>query len=245
MKNKLYLSIGMPRAGSGWYYNLMHDLVVAGGGKDAREIRRRFLLQPVLTEINCNISVLSTPRVLLAIMPVLLGNSYVIKAHAGPGSLASRLMRAGWVKATYIYRDPRDALLSAFEYGERMRKKGGTNAFSGLESIEDAIGFMKAYVRISDAWLAREDVLHVRYEDLLENYQREAERLVDFLALDIEQKRLDAVLDKYRPGTQGQGKKGLHFVKGKTRRFMKVFSPAQIAMCEEAFGDYLRRRGYA
>lgn len=49
-----YVSAGMPRAGSGWFYNIMHDLVVAMGGEDAREIRRRFLLQPILTEINCS-----------------------------------------------------------------------------------------------------------------------------------------------------------------------------------------------
>ena len=26
----LIVSVGMPRAGSGWHYNLIHDLVVAG-----------------------------------------------------------------------------------------------------------------------------------------------------------------------------------------------------------------------
>ena len=35
----MILSVGMPRAGSGWYYNLTQDLVKASGGEDARIIR--------------------------------------------------------------------------------------------------------------------------------------------------------------------------------------------------------------
>ena len=35
----LILSVGMPRAGSGWYYNLTHDLIVSSGGQDARQVR--------------------------------------------------------------------------------------------------------------------------------------------------------------------------------------------------------------
>jgi hypothetical protein len=31
----LVLSAGMPRAGSGWFYNLTHDLLLANGAQDA------------------------------------------------------------------------------------------------------------------------------------------------------------------------------------------------------------------
>ena len=62
----IILSVGMPRAGSGWYYNLTHDLVTATGGQDARQIRQRYHLESILTEVNCNIGAL-TPRRLVAI----------------------------------------------------------------------------------------------------------------------------------------------------------------------------------
>ena len=35
----IVLSVGMPRAGSGWHYNLIHDLMKTAGATDAREIR--------------------------------------------------------------------------------------------------------------------------------------------------------------------------------------------------------------
>jgi len=37
----IVLSVGMPRAGSGWHYNLVHDLMKTTGCAEAREIRVR------------------------------------------------------------------------------------------------------------------------------------------------------------------------------------------------------------
>ncbi len=33
----IVLSVGMPRAGSGWHYNLIHDLMKTAGAADAHE----------------------------------------------------------------------------------------------------------------------------------------------------------------------------------------------------------------
>jgi hypothetical protein len=113
----IILSVGMPRAGSGWYYNLTHDLALAAGCQDAHRIRQRYHLQKVLTEVNCNIGALTPRRLLAVLAPSVLGNTFVIKAHAGPTPFALRLMRSGQLRPAYIYRDPRDAMLSAYENG--------------------------------------------------------------------------------------------------------------------------------
>jgi hypothetical protein len=47
----IVLAVGMPRAGSGWHYNLIHDLVVANGGSISREIRQKYHLENILTEV--------------------------------------------------------------------------------------------------------------------------------------------------------------------------------------------------
>jgi len=244
MNAQLILSVGMPRAGSGWHYNLVHDLIVASGGRSAREIRQRFLLKSILTEVNCNVGVLSTPRVMLTLIPVVFGNTYAIKAHAGPRWLVKKLIHLGKIKATYIYRDPRDALLSTFEYGQRMLQKGGTNAFSSLTSIEKAIGFMADYVRISEAWLSVDNVLQVRYEDMLLDYDHQVNLLLEFLGLNRNNDHLGSIIDKYQPDSGSREQKGLHFVKGKIGRFRDVLTPDQIEDCDSLFGDYLRRMGY-
>jgi len=244
MKSQLIISIGMPRAGSGWHYNLIHDLIVAQGGKDAREIRSRFHLNRILTEVNCNIGALTTRRMLLAIIPVFLGNTYVIKAHAGPKPLALSLINRNLVRATYIYRDPRDALLSAYEYGQRGLKQGRPNAFSSLTTIEQAIDFMKEYVRISEAWLTCTKVLDVRYEELLINYNAQVDRLMAFFNLDNKDPKVVSVVEKYCPERGEIGQSGTHFVKGKTGRFRQKLSPEFQTLCLEVFGSFIEARGY-
>ncbi len=239
----LYLSVGMPRAGSGWYYNLMHDLVVAAGGKDARSIRSRYHLGWTLTEVNCNIGALSPHRLLAAWLPSALGNTYVIKAHAAPTPAARLWMRLGWLKTAYIYRDPRDALLSALEHGQRSRQNGQQNVFVALESFAHGLNFMRAYVRISEAWLNTPDVHATRYETLLSDYTREAARLAAFVGATPE--RAQPVTARYRPKSAAQAEqRGLHFRKGKIGRFRDVFTTEERQACREAFGDYLERMGY-
>jgi hypothetical protein len=177
-------------------------------------------------------------------IPTLLGNSFVIKAHAGPSSLALRLVRSGWMLPTYIYRDPRDALLSAFEYGLRKRNVGRSGAFATLNTLEEAITFMADYVRISESWLVCEQALHTRYEDLLLNYWEEADRLVKFLAVDPDSEAIKNVIDRYHPHKGSNDQVGTHFVKGQIGRYRAVMSVEQQRLCIQAFGPYLEKMGY-
>ena len=241
----IILSIGMPRAGSGWYYNLTNDLLVTSGCQDARQIRKRFHLQGILTEVNCNIGALTPRRLSAVLVPSLLGNTFVIKAHAGPTPFALRLIRSGLVRPTYIYRDPRDAMLSAYDNGQRALQQGRANAFSQLVDFETSLDFMMRYVQIWEAWMGCKRALHTRYEDLLSNYEAEAEHLVRFLGLDWQRPGLQAVVKKYQP-EQGQAdQKGLHFNKGKTGRFRQKMTQDQQAILAEAFGPYLEKMGYS
>lgn len=238
------LAAGMPRAGSGWHYNLVHDLVVAAGGQDARVIRRRFLLAPILTEVNCNIGALTTKRLLPVMLPALLGRRFVIKTHAGPRRLARRLVATGWLKPVYVYRDPRAAALSAYEYGRRGVADGRPNAFSHLGSIEAALEFMGLYVGIWEAWRALPQTLVMRYEDLLGDYEAETARLLAALGLAADQPAVAAARDKYRPGQTRKEDRGLHFHKGQAERFRTALTPEQLGRAAELFGPALQQMGY-
>jgi hypothetical protein len=240
----LIVSVGMPRAGSGWYYNLMHDLNVAGGGKDARFIRKNYHLGPILTEVNCNIGAFTAKRLIPVLVPALLGNSYVIKAHAGPSCLTIKLIEKGMLRAGYIFRDPRDALLSAYEYGQRKRDKGRKGAFSDLLTIEDAILFMDDYVKIAEMWLSYKGILHTRYEDLLQNYWQEAERLALYLHLNPEKDEVKAIIEGHHPRKGSPDTVGTHFVQGKIGRYRDFIAEKEKQMCIDRFGTFLEKMGY-
>jgi hypothetical protein len=239
----IILSVGMPRAGSGWHYNLVHDLMKTAGAVDARQVRERFHLQGILTEVNCNIGVLSARRLALVSVPAWMGKTFVIKAHASPTAASRLLQRVGSMRTTYIYRDPRDAMLSAFDYGQRALKKGRPNAFSHLTDFQKSVDFMMEYVRIWEKWMREKGVLIARYEDLLTDYEKESRRLVDFLRLNRDNAELQKVIDAYRPGA-AEGQQGLHFFKGKVGRFREAYSPGEQNVLREKLGPYLQRMGY-
>ncbi len=239
----IVLSVGMPRAGSGWHYNLIHDLMQTTGCADANEIRRKYHLQKILTEVNCNIGVLSVRRLAGVTAPALLGNTFVIKAHAGPTS-ASRLLSAlGLLRITYIYRDPRDAMLSAFEYGRRALVKGRPNAFSRLTDFDVSLAFIADYVRIWEKWMREKNVLAARYEDLLTNYDAESARLVDYLRLNGSRPKVREVIEQYRP-EKAESHQGTHFFKGKIGRFRDSYSAEQQKVLSNRFGTALAKMGY-
>ena len=238
----IVLSVGMPRAGSGWHYNLIHDLMETTGCADARDIRERYRLQKILTEVNCNIGVLSARRLAMVTLPGL-SNTFVIKAHAGPSPSSRLLAGLGLLRITYIYRDPRDAMLSAYDFGQRALTKGRPNAFSHLSDFEKSVDFMMEYAVIWEKWMQEKNVLIARYEDLLTNYEVESAKLVDYLKLDKTNPQVTAVIAKYRPG-EAEGQQGLHFYKGKIGRFREAYDAAQQKVLQEKLKDYLPRMGY-
>lgn len=243
----IVLSVGMPRAGSGWYYNLTRDLLLSSGHQDGRRIRKQYRLELILTEVNCNIGALTTRRLLPVLLPSLLGNTFAVKAHSAPTSLALRLIDWKQIRATYIYRDPRDALLSAFEHGERSRQNGHTNAFAELTTFEKAIDFMLQYLQIWDQWIACLSVLHARYEYLLSSYEDEVNQLIEFLDINIDRQspHIQEVIERYRPEqARSADQPGLHFRKGKIGRYRKVFTPEQQEFMNDKFKPYLLQMDY-
>lgn len=213
------------------------------GCADARDIREKYHLQKTLTEVNCNIGVLSARRLAMVTLPALMGNTYVIKAHAGPTNASRLLSTLGLLRITYIYRDPRDAMLSAFDFGQRALTKGRPNAFSYLNDFEKCVGFMMEYVHIWEKWMAEKNVLTARYEDLLTSYDGESTKLVDYLKLDRSRPEVRTVIEKYRPG-EAEGQQGLHFYKGKIGRFREFYNEEQKSILSAKLGMYLGHMGY-
>lgn len=239
----IVLSVGMPRAGSGWHYNLIHDLMKTTGCADARDIRKTYGLQNILTEVNCNIGALTARRLAMVGVPALAGNTFVIKAHAAPTRSSRLLSTLGLLRITYIYRDPRDAMLSAFDFGQRALANGRPNAFSHLSDFEKSLDFIMEYVRIWEKWMNEKNALVARYEDLLTNYDAEAARLVDYLKLDGDKPEVRAALEQYRPGAN-DAQQGLHFYKGKIGRFREAYTSAEREKMLVRMAGCLQRMGY-
>ena len=231
----IILSVGMPRAGSGWHYNLIHDLMKTTGAVDARVIREKYRLQGILTEVNYNIGVLSARRLGIVTLPALLGNTFVIKAHAGPTPPSRLLQSLGLLRITYIYRDPRDAMLSAYEIGASDLQRGRPNAFSHLTDFQQSLDFMLHHVHVWERWVKEKDILMVRYEDMLREYDGEVRRLLGFLNLDGSRPEIQKVIEAHRATPERQAR---------INRFREIYSAEQQQLLVEKMGASIARMGY-
>lgn len=244
----LMLSAGMQKAGSAWYFNLTNDLLIAAGHQDVREIRRRFRLGRLLTAANCNIDTPSWWRLFPVLVPQLFGSTYVVKTHEPPTPTVKLLLKSGVMKAAYIYRDPRDVVVSVFEHGERIRRSGASSStgFDRLVSIEAAIEFVASRLQVWTKWISIPAILVERYEDLSADPIGRCSRLVEFLGLDLSASQIAGVVERYSAERAGSGTSPhpLHFNKGVSGRWVDRLSGSQKLKCQQQFGEFISHMGY-
>jgi hypothetical protein len=245
MNKHLILSVGMPRAGTGWLHNITSVLVLDTGGVSAKQIREKYHLGRLLTEVNCNIGTISAHRILPVIAPLLFEPNYVIKLHGGRKPFADLLLSMGLIKGTFIFRDPRDAALSIYEYGQTAQKYDYVNNdFSHILTVEDAITYMKPYIEIARGWLNSPHVLILKYENMFKHFDDILDQLITYLDLDLELNEALKLVEKFRPGVNVVNRRYTHFKKGKVGRHKDIFSNSQLELCEEMFGNFLRDMDY-
>jgi hypothetical protein len=244
----IVLSAGMQKAGSAWFFNMTNDMLVSCGSADCRTIRERYRLGRLMTAANCNIDSPTFLRMAWIGLPALFGETYVVKTHEAPTSSVRRMLRRGSLKATYIYRDPRDVAVSLFEHGRRIREQGiqSNTGFDRLETLEDAIHFANMKIAIWQEWRACQGVLMMRYEDLVADPLSSCQRVAEHLSLSLSEQDLQQVIQRYdaKRAAQGKAPHPLHFNKGVSGRWKQELSNDQQELCIVHFGDLLPEMGY-
>jgi len=246
----IVLSAGMEKSGTGWYFNLTNDFLVAAGFQDIRLIREKYHLHSILKYYNCNVRQPTLFKLTFLLIPHFFGNTFVVKTHYSLSSRALHyLMSSKILKATYIYRDPRDVAISAYQHGQKIRARGQVRSFGQLDSIEASILYVKRLLEIWEEWRQCSDVLSnhvllVKYEHLVEDTVSELKRLADFLEICMPSEALYKISKTYHVDSPFTNPRGLHFNKGVVGRFRDVMNQKELNLCQEHFGSYLRKMGY-
>ena len=244
----LVLSVGMPKSGSAWYFNLTNDLLIASGFQDVRAVREEFQLHSILKYNTCNVQDLTQEKLAVLTSPPIADCTFVVKTHCSPNEYLLRSIEDGLVKPTYIYRDPRDVAVSGFEEGQKLQRKGRYHrGVTKLRNIEDAIYWSRSWINMSwDQWKNVTGDFRVRYEDLLANTERELERLSRFLNVEISNRVLNDIIDRYKPERLiSRQDNRLHFNKGISGRFRHIMNVKELRLCKSMFGSYLADMGYS
>ena len=243
----IVVSASMKKAGSGWYFNLTNDLLVAAGNTDVRELRERYGLDGLLKGGNCQVDMTHAARIPRLLRPLLRGQTFAVKTHGRPRFPLQPLVRLGLAKATYIYRDPRDVALSMIDHGRELREDGNhANVLASIETLDDALTHIRAdAIKIWSQWQDMGGVLMVRYEDLLTDTAGELRRLAGYLGLDVSDAILQAVIDKYdRSSKDDVVDENLHFNAGIAARYRHALGPDDRALCRRRLDPELSRMGY-
>jgi hypothetical protein len=240
----IVLSAGMGSAGSGWFFNLTNDLLTASGQVDVRKLRDEFGLGDILHTRNCGNDLRRRGDVARLLSVAARGHTFTVKSHKPPSRLFRALARQGKVKATYIYRDPRDVVVSVFERGGEARRRGRRSAFARFATIWQVMLWVRVrLISVYRAWVRTPGVHVVRFEDLRTDPLREMLRLGKFLNLTVDVATLQSIIDSYA-GENARTKTGSHYRPGGGGRRQDTLSPRQRAACNWLFRSSLKDMGY-
>ncbi len=246
---------GMQKSGSGWYYRMINDLLVAAGHRDARELREEHGLHDLLQMANCGLANMHADTLIRLDEVSRNGNTFATKTHRPPSKALRRLLSEGSCRAAYVYRDPRDVIISALDHGKRMREEGKRKrhlligpyrSFAKLHTVKGALLWFRLRVQpVYEAWTSCDHVLVTRYEDLLTDALAQIKRAAPFLDLDITDQRMTEIVDAYQPkNLDGDKSNTLHMNKGVAGRFREVLSAEEQDLCRKRLGKCLDRMGY-
>lgn len=251
----IVLSAGMQKAGTAWYFNLTNDLMVAAGHRDLRDVREEHKLHAILTTKNGNLNWLDAGRLRPLVELSKAGETFTVKTHRRPTAAFRRFQAEGHFKSTYICRDLRDVIVSSLERGNQLRESGEARryykvgpyrSFARLKTVEGAVIWARWQLMPRwAAWLANEQTLVTRYEDLSADPLKELKRLAAHLELDVSATQMEAIIDTYgRKKMKPDPGRNLHFNKGVSGRYREKLTEEQQELCLRKLGPYLRKMGY-
>jgi hypothetical protein len=162
--------------------------------------------------------------------------------------------------SVFVYRDPRDMIVSHVFYATQMHKGHGMHTYYtqvlktmeerinaavlGVEEPGAELSSVRAKYEAYLGWLERPGVLCLRFEDLILDQKAALGCLLDYLEARGFQPRLprDQAVETLQAAIAPR--KSGTFRKGKPGNWREHFTEANIALFKETAGDILVRMGY-
>ncbi len=241
----LIISAGMQKSGSGYFYNIINELIVASGnGIDAREVKHDSDLDELMKWHNNNIGSLSLTKLVRLWRVSTRKGSFVVKTHAGPNLSVRLLNNLGALRIVYCYRDPRDVLLSAIEFGKKILDSGENHTFAKMVDFDKALNIVKYWLRDWQAYASMPKVLTVKYEEMMQDPVLVTKKIEDYLNLSVDTEKRQAILWKFSKDNPDGERNGMHFNKAEIFRYKTDLSEEQQARCNNEFRRYLLAMDY-
>jgi hypothetical protein len=239
----LIISVSAPRAGSSWYYQMINALLLAAGHQDAEVLREKHRWLFTRATQNMNIGTLYGTKLLRFSLLSQVFGTFAVKTHAKPTRFLRFLSKYKLARSIFIYREPRDRLVSIMNIAAKQRAMGITDrSFAHVSGFEDALKEVSTSYQHYKMWQKNPETLLIRFEDLLQNRQTEMQRTAKFLDLTLNEEQILAALTAY---DTLMNKERIHFVHGKIGNYKEALSPEQIERANTVLADDIVKLGYS
>jgi len=242
----LVLSAGMQKSGSGYFYNIINDLLSSSArGVDTRQVRAQHNLDWMMDFRNNNIGTPTVGSFLRLWRLTLKHGTFVVKTHEASPRGVRMMSRLGKMRIVYCYRDPRDAMLSAIDHGNSILAEGENHTFAEIVKFEDALRRVESWVSIYEKYANMPGVLTVRYEDAMFDPVAVFKKIENFLGIIIDPEKRQEIIWLYSKDNQNGERRGLHFNNPKPLRYKTEMTKEQQSLCNDVLGYYLKKMGYS
>ncbi len=239
--SKIYVSAGLPKSGSSWWYNMCDSCFSRSGGVGRQPFIEKYGLGSMVNA-NFNMGVLDRENIIFLAQR----ESVFVKTHSGYCSDANFLEKNNIIKCCFSYRDPRDAALSAFENGVRFRENSyDDGCFSHLITLEMAIDFMAKYCQSVERWITDSEAFLVQYERLLADPSYMLAMFFEFLQIDVSPDVVDDVVKAYSRNKYPRHDGLVKLNVGVAGRYKEIFTDSQLVYANQVMATYLDNWGYS
>ena len=168
---------------------------------------------------------------------------FIVKMHTRLAKpTVKKLLEKFKVKVTVCYRDPRDIILSAIDHGVRFRKGFcGSGGFEHIFNIEDGIREFKKWSYIYYEWKKYENVLMIKYEDLMTDQLTLLKRINDYLGVNLENGILKSIYEK----RDREKILSWNYNKGTIYRWRHEMPSDLLKKCNELLSEDIIKMGYS
>lgn len=245
----IVFSASMPKSGSAWLQSITRDLLREAGLDDIANLRERYDLDKLIQTRNGKIPDLAAGTLDRLLDLHLRGHTFAVKTHNAPTLSLQSLVKGGVARTTYIYRDPRDAMLSALEHGARLRGRGEDGGpFTHMKRPEDAArAWISNWLPVWMRWTRFPGAFVVRYEDMVDDVMAVTRSVDRHLGLSHPEGVLRSVVERNSMSAikrDSDAASRMHVNKGRVGRHREVFSRVEMRTYTEAMRPWLRAMGY-
>jgi Sulfotransferase domain len=249
-RGRFVIAAGMQRSGTRWFCNMLVDVIGEITGSNTRQLRDSYgvhgLLQryhtPTLKARMSGWRLRRLERILAD------GHTLVFKTHRPPTAPLRERLAEGSAVAVYLFRDPRDVLVSALEQGAKMRSRGALpiRSFARLTNFDRALRWLqRRLLPVWQEWTSIDGVLTLRYEDLLADPRAIMTKTLDHLGIPASSDIVDRVVREYTAANiQDDTIRRALDLDEEAKPPRTVLTPVQQQRLLEALEPTLLRMGY-